>query len=71
MRYHKAVPILKVEADFLASTSARSRNANVVIRHGEQWYDVRALTEKELQEFVTDLLRVQLDEVRSGLIAPH
>ena len=68
MRYHKATPICKVEADFIAETSLSSRNENVVICHGEQWYDVRALTEKELEEFVADLLRAQLDELRSGLI---
>jgi hypothetical protein len=43
----------------------------VVICHGEQWYDVRALTEKELEEFVSDLLRTQLDQLRAGLLVPH
>ena len=71
MRYHKAVAIHKVEADFIADTSIQSRNENVVICHSEQWYDVRALTEKELEEFVADLLRAQLDELRSGLLVPH
>jgi hypothetical protein len=71
MRYHKAVAIFKVEADFLASTANDSRNANVVICHAEQWYDVRALSEKELEEFITDLLRARLDELRFGLLTPH
>ena len=71
MRYHKAVAINKVEADFIAETSVSSRNENVVICHGEQWYDVRALSERELEEFVADLLRAQLEQLRSGLLAPH
>jgi hypothetical protein len=71
MRYHKAVAIHKVEADFIADTSVSSHNENVVICHGEQWYDVRALTERELEEFVADLLRAQLDQLRSGLLVPH
>jgi hypothetical protein len=71
MRYHKAAAIHKVEADFIANTSQSSRNENVVICHGEQWYDVRALTERELEEFVADLLRAQLDALRSGLLVPH
>jgi hypothetical protein len=71
MRYHKAIAIHKVEADFIADTSVASRNENVVICHGEQWYDVRALTEKELEEFVSDLLRTQLDQLRAGLLVPH
>ena len=71
MRYHKAVAILKVEADFLADTCVTSSNENVVICHDEQWYDVRALTEKELEEFIADLLRARLDDLRSGLQTPH
>ena len=71
MRYHKAVAINKVEADFIAETSVSSRNENVVICHGEQWYDVRALSERELEDFVADLLRAQLDQLRSGLLEPH
>ena len=48
-----------MEADFIAETSLSSRNENVVICHGEQWYDVRGMTEKELEDFVADLLRAR------------
>jgi hypothetical protein len=71
MRYHKAAPICKVEADFIADTSLSSRNENVVICHGEQWYDVRGMTEKELDDFLADLLRARLDELRAGVVVPH
>jgi hypothetical protein len=71
MRYHKAVPIGKVEADFIADTSLSSLNENVVICHGEQWYDVRGMTEKELDDFLADLLRARLDELRAGVVVPH
>jgi hypothetical protein len=71
MRYHKAVEIRKEEADFIAGTPFSSLNENVVVCHAEKWYDVRALTEKELEEFVTDLLRAQLEDLQAGLLAPH
>ena len=71
MRYHKATPICKVEADFIADTSLSSLNENVVICHGEQWYDVRGMTEKELDDFLADLLRARLDELRGGVVVPH
>jgi hypothetical protein len=71
MRYHKAVEIHKVEADFIAATSVASLNENVVICHGQHWYDVRGMTERELEEFVADLLRAQLEELHAGLLLPH
>ena len=71
MRYHRATPICKVEADFIADTSLSSRNENVVICHGEQWYDVRGMTDKELDDFLADLLRARLDELRAGVVVPH
>jgi hypothetical protein len=71
MRYHKAVAIGKVEADFIAETSVSSLNENVVIFHGEQWYDVREMNEKELDDFLADLLRARLDELRAGRVVPH
>ena len=71
MRYHNATPICKVEADFIADTSLSSLNENVVICHGEQWYDVRGMTEKELDDFLADLLRARLEELRAGAVVPH
>jgi hypothetical protein len=71
MRYHKATAISKVEADFIAETSLSSLNENVVICHGEQWYDVREMTEKELDDFLADLLRARLEELRAGRVVPH
>jgi hypothetical protein len=64
MRYHKAVEIRKEEADFIADASLSSLNENVVICCAEKWYDVRRMTEKELEAFLADLLRALFDDVQ-------
>lgn len=71
MRYHKAKKISKLEADYVIETANSSRNAQVVISHHGTWYDVRALTEKELNEFFGDLLRSDMADIRAGCITPH
>ena len=69
MRYHKAVAIHKVEADFIAE--------NPLVPQRERGHlPWRAVVRrprpdgKELEEFVADLLRAQLDELRAGLLVP-
>lgn len=57
MRYHKAIAITRAEADLLVKRPSRSLNACVVIQHIDDWYDVRKMTEKELDYFVQDLVR--------------
>jgi hypothetical protein len=70
MRYHKAKIISKPEADYVIGT-ADSTRALVVISHHDTWYDVRALTEIELDEFFGDLLRSDMAAIRAGCITPH
>lgn len=71
MRYHKAKKISKPEADYVIETADSSRNALVIMNHHNTWYDVRAMTEKELDEFFADLLRSDLANIRAGCITPH
>ncbi len=71
MRYHKARKISKPEADYVIETAGSSRNALVVMSHHNAWYDVRALTEKELDEFFGDLLRAEIAAIRAGCITRH
>jgi len=35
------------------------------------WYDIRQMTEDELEHFVCDLLRAERALLQSGLIRPH
>jgi hypothetical protein len=71
MRYHKAVPITRPEADFIISTPSKSLNECVVVEDDGQWYDVRRMTERELTDFVDTLHRTRLANVSAGANAPH
>ena len=71
MRYHKAVPISRPEADYIITTSSSSLNDCVVVEDDGQWYDVRRMTERELTDFVDTLHRARLANVAAGSTTPH
>jgi hypothetical protein len=71
MRYHKAVPITRPEADFIISGPTTSLNECVVVEDNGQWYDVRRMTERELADFVETLQRARLAAIAAGSITPH
>jgi len=56
MRYHRAPRISGPEAAFLLEGEDAAGRAKVVSCDG-LWYDVRALSSKELEHFVDDLAR--------------
>lgn len=65
MRFHKARKISWAEAKLIYQTCTSSLNANVVMSHNEHdWYDIRRMTEDELEDFVRAALR-------AGFILPH
>jgi hypothetical protein len=43
----------------------------VVLSHNDDWYDVRLMTRRELEDFMSDLLREERAALQSGLITPH
>ena len=67
MRFHKSRMISAADAELLTS----SLNGNVVISHNEDWYDVRLMTGRELEDFVSDLLSAERAALQSGRIIPH
>jgi hypothetical protein len=71
MRFHKSKMVSAVDARALIQASASSLNANIVISHNENWYDVRSMTQRELDDFVSDLLRANIAAVQAGLLFPH
>jgi hypothetical protein len=71
MRYHKAIKISRPEAHFIIATTPSSRTDLVVIGHHDEWYDVRSLTEKELDGFLEDLMRADIAELRAGCTTRH
>jgi hypothetical protein len=71
MRFHKAKKVSQAEANFIIETATSSLNDNVVISQHDAWYDVRKMTRKELEEFVSDLLRAEFAGLRAGVVSPH
>jgi hypothetical protein len=71
MRYHKATLISLPEADALINYPTSSLNEYVVIAHLGQLFDVRDMTEQEVEDFIDDLNRARSADVAAGLIAPH
>ena len=71
MRYHKARKISRPEAHYIINTCTRSLSELVVVNHHQQWYDVRSLTNKEIDDFYSDLMRADLVHLRAGCITPH
>ena len=59
-RYHKAIVITEAEADLIIATSGNSVTDVVVISQAEKWYDVRAMTQRELEAFTADLERAKI-----------
>jgi hypothetical protein len=71
VRFHKAKGISAADAGSIIETCTSSHNANVVLSHNDDWYDVRLMTGRELENFMSDLLREERAALQSGLITPH
>jgi hypothetical protein len=57
MRYHRVSVISGPEAAFLLQNNKAGRP--VVVSCDDIWYDVRALSVKELEQFTDDLARLR------------
>ena len=60
MRYHRAPRISGPEAAFLLESQDAASGRAMVVSCDGVWYDVRALSSKELEDFVDDLARNQV-----------
>jgi hypothetical protein len=63
MRYHRAPLISGPEAAFLLEQNNAVLGHAVAVSCDGQWYDVRALSGKELQDFTDDLARKRLADM--------
>ena len=57
MRYYKAVAISSPEASFLMQSEQAALGRPAVVSCNGVWYDVRALSAKELEAFMDQLAR--------------
>lgn len=63
MRYHKAVAITKVEARWIMDHRCDALSEIVVVSRGERYYDVRAMTQLEIDAFLEDLVRAEFAQL--------
>jgi hypothetical protein len=49
----------KAEANFIIGSGTSALSETVVVSRGEQYYDVRAMTQSEIEAFVADLARAE------------
>ena len=59
MRFYRAVEITAPEAAFLMEGNRGAAGRPAVVSFDGVWYDVRALSAKELESFIDDLARVR------------
>jgi hypothetical protein len=59
MRYHRVSVISGPEAAFLLQNNTAVGARPVVVSCDDIWYDVRALSAKELEQFTDDLARLR------------
>lgn len=71
MRYHKAEKISPIEAKFIIDNTISARNYCVVVQHHSEWFDVRRMTEEEINSFIDDLNWARLQDEMSGFNNPH
>lgn len=73
MRFHKAIMISKLEADFIIEGGGAPQAAAsdiVVIARGDKYYDVRAMNFAEVEAFVADLARAEYAAELARLALP-
>jgi len=70
MRYHKAVEVTKPEADHIIATGTSILSDVVVISRGDKFYDVRALSRSEVEDFVEDLARAEHAALEARMSLP-
>jgi hypothetical protein len=70
MRYHKAKILSKPEADRIIGRQTPALSDIVVISRGDRFYDVRAMTDVEIEAFVADLARAEYADLRAAAALP-
>ncbi len=70
-RFQKAKVISQIEARYIIDHATESSAGWVVIQHMDRWFDVRGMTEKEIEHLIDDLDRTWSAELAAGVINPH
>ena len=70
MRFHKAKALSKPEADRIIGRENTAVTDVVVISRGDRFYDVRAMTQSEIDAFIADLARAEHTELQAAARLP-
>ncbi len=70
MRYHKAVEISKPEAKSIIGRHSVALSQIVVVSRGERYYDVRSMSQTEINAFIDDLARAEYAELEADAVRP-
>jgi len=70
MRYHKAKALSKPEADRIIGRQTPALSDVVVISRGDRFYDVRAMTNAEIEAFAADLARAEYADLQAAAARP-
>jgi hypothetical protein len=71
MRFHKVTAITSPAACSILDSAWVSLNANPVMNLFDAWFDIRRMTDKEVDSFTRDWMRSMAAEVRAGIVKPH
>ena len=71
MRYHKATEISSSHANAILESAWTSQNALPVMNLFDAWFDIRLMTDNEVESFTRDWMRNMAAEIKSGRSKPH
>jgi len=71
MRYHKAIEVTEEQANAIKCGRAVSLSSVVVVAQGDRYYDVRGMTDTEIDAFVGDLARAEYTALKAASSLPH
>lgn len=70
MRYHKAIEVNEDQARKITGTRTSALSDVVVVSRGDRYYDVRAMTEVEIEAFLEDLVRAEYADMKAAAVRP-
>ena len=71
MRYHKVTAISAPDVACILDSAWVSLNPSPVMNLFDRWFDIRRMTEGEVEDFAHDFMRNAAGEIQAGILRPH
>ena len=71
MRFHKAIEISAPDGHCILDGRWSSLSRSPVIKLFDKWFDVRRMTDDEVESFSHDFMREIASKIRAGIVRPH